>query len=64
VSALRDDVQNILEVAALRIGNPEILRDAIDDVYRILDDEAEEEERLLALVHELENELEDRRGDA
>jgi hypothetical protein len=62
VSALKEDIQNLLEVAALRLGNPDVLREAIDDVYRILDDEAEEEERLLALVNELENRLEDRDG--
>jgi len=62
VSALKEDVQNLLEVAALRLGDPEILRDALNDVYRILDDEAEEEERLLALVNDLENQLEDRDG--
>lgn len=62
MSALKEDVQNLLEVAALRLGDPEILRDALNDVYRILDDEAEEEERLLALVNDLENQLEDRDG--
>lgn len=62
MSALKEDIQNLLEVAALRLGNPDILREALDDVYRILDDEEGEVERTLELVNELENLLEDRDG--
>ena len=64
MTALKQDVQNILEAAALRLGDPPVLRDALTDVYGILEDEEQETERMCDLVQELEQKLEDSDGTA
>jgi hypothetical protein len=64
MTALREDIQNILEAAALRLGEPPVLRDALVDVYRILEDEEEQAALMCDLVQELEQRLEDDHGPA
>lgn len=59
MTALKQDVQSILEAAALRLGDPPVLRDAITEVYGVLEDEEREAERMCDLVQELEQRLED-----
>lgn len=59
MTALKQDVQNILEAAALRLGDPPVLRDALTEVYGVLEDEEREAERMCDLVQELEQRLED-----
>lgn len=59
MTALKQDVQNILEAAALRLGDPPVLRDALTEVYGVLEDEERESERMCDLVQELEQRLED-----
>lgn len=64
MTALKQDVENILEVAALRLGEPPVLRDALIEVYGILEDEEQQAQRMCDLVHELEEKLEDADGTA
>lgn len=59
MTALKQDVQSILEAAALRLGDPPVLRDALTEVYGVLEDEEREAERMCDLVQELEQRLED-----
>lgn len=59
MTGLTDDVKQILEVAALRLGEPPVLRDALTEVYGVLEDEEQEAARMCDLVQELEQKLED-----
>lgn len=64
MSDLHEAVGLILEPVVKRLNEPPVLRDAVDEVYRLLDDKQGEDDNFADMHMELLRELEDRDGAA
>jgi hypothetical protein len=63
-SDLHEAVEMILEPVVKYLNEPPVLRNAVDEVYLVLDDKQSEDENAADMHMELLRELEDRDGES